>query len=224
MLPVAQLYTRDVPVIRPPGQADLLQVLWCPFDHPDPKTVVLWRSAAAVTDVLTEPPEPPAVQDRGYVPEPCLLNPEQVTEYPDSMELSGDLQELVEEWCRQQLESAGADPDDPYEPPPEDLYRKELATAPGWKAGGWPSWGLTDPVRQSCPVCGTEMTPLLTIASVEWDDSTRNWIPYEDQERAASSTYPDSRHPTMIQIGDNYDLQIYACPASPEHPHTEQVQ
>src|SRR5438067_6270593 len=34
MLPVVQLYVRDIPLLRPPRQADLLQVLWCPFDHP----------------------------------------------------------------------------------------------------------------------------------------------------------------------------------------------
>ncbi|GHD78066.1 hypothetical protein GCM10010317_096810 [Streptomyces mirabilis] len=36
MLPVAQLYVRDIPLLRPPGrsEADLLQVLWCPIDHP----------------------------------------------------------------------------------------------------------------------------------------------------------------------------------------------
>jgi hypothetical protein len=33
MLPVAQLYVRDVPGLRPPAGADLVQVLWCPFDH-----------------------------------------------------------------------------------------------------------------------------------------------------------------------------------------------
>ncbi|WP_433207977.1 hypothetical protein ACQP1G_22995 [Nocardia sp. CA-107356] len=33
MLPVAQLFVRDVPGLRPPAGADLLQVLWCPLDH-----------------------------------------------------------------------------------------------------------------------------------------------------------------------------------------------
>ncbi|MFI6421832.1 hypothetical protein ACIBG6_31030 [Streptomyces sp. NPDC050842] len=33
MLPVSQLYLRDVPLLRPPGQADLLQVLWCPYEY-----------------------------------------------------------------------------------------------------------------------------------------------------------------------------------------------
>ncbi|MFG2133160.1 hypothetical protein ACGFNV_36040 [Streptomyces sp. NPDC048751] len=74
-LPVAQLYLRDIPLLRPPGQADLLQVLWCPYDHdPDykPSTALFWRSAAEVVDILATPPEPYEVNCEGYVPEPCV--------------------------------------------------------------------------------------------------------------------------------------------------------
>jgi hypothetical protein len=225
MLPVAQLYTRDIPRLPPPEEADVLQVLWCPFDHellPYPKTALYWRTAADVTDVLTEPPGPAVAEDGRYVPEPCLLDPERVTEYPNFLELSKDLRGQVRQWCRQQ--SPGADVDNPFEPPLEDFYQKELSTAPGWKVGGWPTWGLTDPNRQYCPACGTEMTPLLTIASVEWDSSTRSWIPYEDQDHAAPDAYPDLSQPTMIRINDNNQLQLYACPAFPDHPHTAVVQ
>jgi len=35
MVPVAQLYRRDVPDFVGPDGADLLQVLWCPLDHPE---------------------------------------------------------------------------------------------------------------------------------------------------------------------------------------------
>ena len=65
MLPVAQLYVRDVPDLSPPEGKDLLQVLWCPFDHPImPRTLLFWRSAAAVTDILDTPPEPPDDEQR----------------------------------------------------------------------------------------------------------------------------------------------------------------
>ena len=226
MLPIAQLYVRDIPLLRPPGQADLLQVLWCPFDHglkPYPKPALYWRTAATVTDIRTDPPEPPVVQFEGYLPDPCLLHPEEVTEYPDSMELTQDLQEQVRHWCRQQT---GAFTDSPSEPPAEDFYRKELAIAPGWKVGGWPGWGPTDPSAQSCPACGTRMVPLLTIASSEWDLSSRSWIPYEDQAHADAVYVGTSRPqlPSMIQIADMNRLQFYACPASPDHPYTERVQ
>lgn len=99
LLPLAQLYVRDVPSLRPHARAgtDLLQVLWCPFDHPPedcmPETALFWRSAASVTDVLTAPPESALVEWEEYVAEPCLLSPEQITEYPDSMEPGEELRE-----------------------------------------------------------------------------------------------------------------------------------
>jgi hypothetical protein len=149
MLPVAQLYVRDVPGLCAPAGADLLQVLWCPFDHhPDeymPKTALFWRSAVAVTDILTAPPEPSGVQFVGYVSEPCLLDPEQVTEYPAPLELDDDLREQVEMWCIRR--STGVEPDiedyrDAAYEEEASLYFNELCIAPGWKVGGWIHWGL----------------------------------------------------------------------------------
>ncbi|MGD1224939.1 hypothetical protein AB9Q10_41705 [Streptomyces krungchingensis] len=65
---MAQLHLRDIPLLRPPGQADLLQVLWCPYDHDPnhkPSTALFWRSAAEVRDVLATPPEPYEVNWEG---------------------------------------------------------------------------------------------------------------------------------------------------------------
>ncbi|MER5867539.1 hypothetical protein [Kitasatospora sp. NPDC002040] len=30
--------------------------------------------------------------------------------------------------------------------------------------------------------------------------------------------------PTGVTIGDGYNLQLYACPVAPQHPHTASVQ
>ncbi|MEV5315787.1 hypothetical protein [Streptomyces sp. NPDC052610] len=195
MLPVAQLYVRDVPDLHAPAGADLLQVLWCPFDHPImPRTALFWRSAATVTDILTTPPEPPAVQFDGYLPEPCLLKPEQITEYPNPMELSKELREPLGDWNTWQ--AADADVDSSYAPHPESFYRDNLSVAPGWKVGGWASWGPTDPNPQFCLTCESKMVPLLTIATFEWDDSKRSWIPDENQARTRASstdTHPEGQ-------------------------------
>ncbi|AEW92466.1 MULTISPECIES: hypothetical protein [Streptomycetaceae] len=227
MLPVAQLYVRDVPLPVVPEGADLLQVLWCPFDHlpePRPRTALFWRSAATVTEVLTAPPQSAAVQSEDYVPEPCLLDPEQVTEYPHPMELSTQLRARLDDWATWQ--SAGAAPDSSYELAPGEFYLDELSLAPGWKTGGWSRWGLTDPVPRLCAVCDAELTPLLTIASDEWDASTGSWIPYEDQAAAASTAPAHSlaHRPTMITVGSGYSLQIHVCPVSSDHPHKELIQ
>ncbi|MCX5077824.1 hypothetical protein OG321_35805 [Streptomyces sp. NBC_00424] len=226
MLPVAQLYVRDVPSLCPPGQseADLLQVLWCPFDHPaHPRTALFWRTEATVADVLEAPPEPPAVQFSSYVPEPCLLTPEQVTEYPNHMELSEELQQQLEDWSRWQ--AAGAAVDNSYEVAPEEFYTDVLSLAPGWKIGGWTRWGLTDPVPRACSVCGAEAKPLLTIATTEWAADGESWIPEEDQAdppQQLPGTPPGNF--TGLEVARGYDLQLHTCPVAANHPHIELIQ
>ncbi|MBC9715077.1 hypothetical protein H9Y04_21225 [Streptomyces sp. TRM66268-LWL] len=228
LLPVAQLYVRDVPLLRPPGQADVLQVLWCPYDHePEakPSAALIWRCAAEVGDVLAVPPEPyEADWGASYVPEPCVLAPEQITEYPNTFDLSPELRTLVEDWSRWQAADAGLDSS--YEEWPHEFYDAELADAPGWKVGGWPPWGRTDSNPRYCSVCDAPMAPLLAIASSEWDGESGSWIPYEDQGVASAGRFGawDPAAPTGIQVGSADTMQLYVCPASPEHPHTDLIQ
>ncbi|WP_405533123.1 hypothetical protein OG592_38265 [Streptomyces avidinii] len=224
MLPVAQLYVRDIPLLRPPGQADLLQVLWCPFEHePDykPPTALFWRSSAEVTDIRAAPSGPSAVEYDGYVPKPCVLAPEQITEYPNHLQLSKELQQQLEDWSRWQ--AAGSGIDSSYAPHPKSFYRSELSVAPGWKVGGWPQWGFTDPVARFCIACGAGMDPLLTIASSEWDRRSHGWVPYEDQGLAALDDAAAS-NPPGVEVSRSNRLQLYACPESPDHPHTDLIQ
>lgn len=228
MLPVAQLYLRDIPLLRPPGQADLLQVLWCPYDHePDckPATALFWRSAATVVDILATPPEPYEANYPGYVPEPCLLAPEDITEYPNSLDLSPQMRLAVADWSRWQ--AAGVGVDGSYADYPAEFYDNHLADAPGWKVGGWPPWGRTDPYRRHCAVCDAQMVPLLTIASFEWDGGSRGWAPYEDQDAAFAAGHragQDPAQPTKVEVGSTDNMQLYVCPTSPEHPHTDLIQ
>lgn len=226
MLAVAQLYVRELPVLRPPEGADLLQVLWCPFDHPAenmPRTELFWRSATTVGELLTTPPEPSAIQYDDYLPEPCLLSPEQITEYPLAVELDQDLRAQVQAWSARQ--KSGAEPGSAYDGAEHAYYDRELSVAPGWKAGGWAPWSFTDPAPRHCRVCGSRMEPMLTIASKERYADVDSWTPYEDRAAAArDAEYPDQARPTMITIGDGYNQQIYACPVAPEHPHTALVQ
>ncbi|MFJ7900703.1 hypothetical protein ACIQ6V_09445 [Streptomyces sp. NPDC096198] len=225
MLPVAQLYTRDIPSLRPPGHADadLLQVLWCPFDHPDhPRTALFWRSAAAVTDVLGAPPEPPAVQFADYVPEPCLFSPEEVTEYPNFLELSKESQAELADWSRWQ--PAGAAVDSAYAVAPQEFYKDSLSVSPGWKAGGWTRWGLTDPMPRVCSACGTGMDPLLTMATTEWNRGSNSWAPEGDQARDPLPPGVPPANYTRLILARGYDLQLHVCPVSLDHPHLELVQ
>nr|WSX50502.1 hypothetical protein OG409_17035 [Streptomyces sp. NBC_00974] len=81
MVPVAQLYRRDVPGEWWPEGADLMQVLWCPNEHWEarspqaegaPTVEVRWRIAAEVL----EPVDGPVFGGRfeeGLLPRPCTV-------------------------------------------------------------------------------------------------------------------------------------------------------
>lgn len=222
MLPVAQLYARDVPGLNPPEGADLLQVLWCPNEHGDclPKTALFWRSAAAISDVLVDPPESAECQE-DLVPEPCMIDPEQVIEYPNSGELEGELRQRVDRWTMDQIpgvEFGGLEDDDqPYDP---------LCLAPGWKIGGWIDWNMQDPYPTPCPTCGTPTEPLLTIASTEWAFDIHHWIPFEDQAANISwgAVQGSPSMPTQICVSDANNQIIRICSTSHEHPHIQMMQ
>lgn len=220
LLPIAQLYARDVPGLPCPEGADLLQVLWCPLGHDDglPAARLVWRSSEAVGPMLADPPEPADVDPSGsYVPEPCLVHPEPVTEHPAWQELDGDLRERVRAWN-----------DRAYPPAPqggpdagrrEVSYQFDLSLAPGWKVGGWAPWSFTDAWPMTCETCAAPMNPLLTIASTEWDGASGSWIPAGDGAPA-----PGGAEPTRVSIGRGYNMQISTCSAAPEHPPRQNMQ
>jgi hypothetical protein len=223
MVPLAQLYVRDVPGVRPPEGADLLQVLWCPLEHDSagglPTTALFWRTAAAVADVLTDPPEPDYFEP-DLVPEPCTIHPEQVIEYPNRAELEEELERQVSEWALAQI--PGSEYGLEYGANPYDL----LCIAPGLKIGGYVDWGMTDPYPNPCPTCGAETEPLLTIASQEWGSHNPLWVPYEDwaADVAWGNVQGGPNNPMRISISDANDQIIRVCTASHEHPHVQMMQ
>jgi hypothetical protein len=209
LIPVAQLYASDVPDLPRPEGTDLLQVLWCPFDHePDymPRTMLRWRSAADVAGPIAVPPRPSVVGDDEYVPQPCLLHPETVTEYPAPPALPRGLRERILGWQRGQ----------------EVVYQYALAVAPGWKVGGHASWSFSDPSPMYCGECGSVVRPLLTLDSCEWAAGSVSWRPIEDME-VGNPRYPGIDGP-MTKIGRSYTMQIYICASSYAHPHLQNMQ
>ncbi len=138
----------------------MLQVLWCPLDH-DPEWMpaarVLWRSSALVDALLTDPPLPSDVTNYGeYVPEPCVLHPETVTEYPAPLELERGLVERIEDWCEREFTGTN-----PRYRDARAYYQYELSVVPGWKVGGWGPWSFSDPAVVRCTACESVMSPLL---------------------------------------------------------------
>jgi hypothetical protein len=210
LLPVLQVYARDVPSLpRPPG-TDLLQVLWCSFEHGEdcmPGVQLRWRSAETVGAVRKAPP-PVVVSEDEALPEPCLLHPETVVEYPAPHELGEDLRRRIHSW---------------EEGRPFD-YHSDLAVAPGWKLGGWGNWSFRDPWPILCQDCGSAMRPFLTVDSSEWDGGTGSWCPQEEPPPSERPLYPHSHEPTMISIGRGYTMQVYLCPESFDHPPQQVMQ
>ncbi|MGW2271167.1 hypothetical protein [Streptomyces yangpuensis] len=235
LLAVAQLYARDVPDLAAgPDGCDLLQVLWCPFDLHGPTghgmhVRLRWRRSAEVREVLAPQPEPARVGFDGYVPAPCVLHPEQVTEYPYIESLTGELGERVEEWEDAQEEAA-------YEAEDEDgdgdfaspSYQSDLSVAPGWKAGGHAAWNVTGPGSMDCHGCGHGMRLLLTVDSYEWRSDSESWRPLPTGAAGAAGVEAgagdEANRPTGVAVGNFGKLNVFACPHDPAHPHRLSVQ
>ncbi|MET7289911.1 hypothetical protein [Streptomyces sp. NPDC005573] len=237
LIGVAQLYSRDVPDLPAgPDGCDLLQVFWCPFDAHGPSGYGMlldlrWRRSAEVTDVMTRPPWPEVVGFDGYVPEPCVLHPEQVATYQYAGLLPEELGARIDDWdaaqeeAREELEEAGQ-PDEADGPAAEDAprlpacYQYDLSIPPGWRAGGFASWHVTDPYPMDCPTCSAPMHLLLTVDSSEWDGGSGSWRPLEEQ---GLPPHPFAT-PTEVTVGRWGELNIFACPEEPAHPHRWSIQ
>jgi hypothetical protein len=207
LIPVAQLYYQDVPGLPFADRYDLLQILWCPRDHPDtetpynPEFQLRWRRTSAINGLLLDPPRP-AVASSSYVPNTCVVQPETVTEYPQTLLLPEPLRELVSIW----EERTG------------NAYTWDAALAPGWKTmGHGGSWGIYDPYPMLCE-CGTEQLPLFTADSGEFDGGTQSWQPIEE-----AGTGWALADPVEVVIGRGYTLQLYYCPESEQHANRAEM-
>ncbi|MFC1400606.1 MULTISPECIES: hypothetical protein [Streptacidiphilus] len=205
MLPVLQVFRKDVPALGFPEGADLLQVLWCPFDaHGEGLAIdlrLVWRDSAMISAPMVEAPELKVVGRAGYVPDVCVLHPEEVVEHQSFELLPNAIQNALEEWEDWESEEA------PH-------YQYDLSVAPGWKVGGFASWHLTGPQEMVCG-CGAPMRLLLTVDTKEWDNGSLSWMPFEDAEL---STYGLST-PTRVVVGRAGSLRVFVCSKDVKHPH-----
>ena len=159
------------------------------------------RRSSDVAEVLTEQPEPVVVGRAEYVPNPCVLHPEQVTEHQWGDLLPYAIRERLDEWEDWEDEDAVS-------------YQFDLSVPPGWKVGGFAPWPVTGPQDVVCG-CGQRMEPLLTIDSREWDRGTRSWVPVEDRDVADTA----ANTPTGVVVGRNGRLMIFVCLEDWSHPH-----
>lgn len=217
LVAIAQLHAGDIPTVRFPSGTDLLQVLWCPTTHQDlpgqpryfggPSVLLVWRRASDVSSVpVIVPPQPRDTHD-AYLPTPCVLHPEQVTECQYADLLPDALCERLDAQDERWLEET------------DFHYQYDLSIAPGCKAGGWASWHLTDPASVNCR-CGASMDLLLSFDSSEWDGGSKSWRPVEDSE----ANEVGACGPTGLTPGRWGALRIFICPIDPTHPHLLDIQ
>lgn len=213
LIPVFQLRADDIAELDFPPHCDLIQLLWCPNDHPTaeplyyPTPRLYWRNSADIQDVLVDMPSP-TVFDNNYCPNPCIIDCERVLEYPDIFELSETFIEQMDALQEVQNAIQGTDQEDTF----ATLYQYHLSIASGWKVGGFPHW-LQDPDVPTCS-CGNPMEYLLTISSAEFDGGTwQRWLAQEDrhvwggpyEERCAAQCAPD------IMLGDMGSMNVFIC-------------
>jgi hypothetical protein len=214
LVPVLQLFAAHVPALPFPPGKDLLQLLWCPYDHEPhyaPRSELHWRAGSADGALLADPPRPVGAPDN-YLPVPCVLHPERIVEYPQ-WDLPQELGDALQERFDRLEEESGLS------------YWYELSAAPGIKVGGYPGW-TQEPDWPICDGCGLRMDHLLTIESAEFDGgSASTWLPEED--RPAAGTIFDlpfeQRHaiqcPPDLMIGDMGGVYIFICPRCPGQPY-----
>ncbi|MFF8956209.1 hypothetical protein [Streptomyces sp. NPDC014894] len=158
MVPVVQLFARDVPELRFPEGKDVLQLLWCTLIHTEEPCTVLpvlhWRaeSETLAAGVLRDIPEPAEGEYEGdFTPRPpCALSPVVVDDYPN-----WDRPEALRPRIAAAEEEFG-------------FFYTELACVLESKAGGYPAW-TQPPDWPSCDR-GHRMEHLLSVTGDEHVD------------------------------------------------------
>ncbi len=156
MVGIAQLFARDIPDLACPQGTDMLQVLWCPNEHElddgwSPLVVLRWRDSAGLTEVFKGPPAPHAVDEGShYLPKPCTVHPERVTDLP--------WRDFDED-------------EDEHEDHEDEDDEDDIVIASGWKVGGHARWNVTDELPTDCYGCGGPTELLLTIDSVDTNET-----------------------------------------------------
>ncbi|MGJ5829784.1 DUF1963 domain-containing protein [Streptomyces ossamyceticus] len=159
MVPVAQLFARDVPEFSFPEGMDVLQLVWCPLIHPRDQACaalpkLYWHSEADVlaTGVLRNIPTPlEGEYEEEFMPSPCTVFPTPAVEYPN-WDLPQELGQILQPRIEELEERFG-------------MEYTRFACALQNKVGGYPAWNQPP----DWPVCerGHRMEHLLSITPEE---------------------------------------------------------
>ncbi|MFB8396714.1 hypothetical protein [Streptomyces yangpuensis] len=218
MVPVAQLYARDVPGLVFPAGTDLLQLLWCPLVHEDDQYAanpsLHWRSAAlTAADVAAGEPPRPHTAEEDYLPRPCTLSPTPAVEYPN-WDMPKGLGALLEERFEALEEERG-------------FCHFDVATTQQSKIGGYPAW-TQGPDWPDCAGCGARMEHLLSVTGTE--PGGGRWLPLDDrdphQDPAEVPSWRAQADPAALAafghgmaLGDLGGMYFFVCRTCPDTPY-----
>ncbi|MGW9070797.1 hypothetical protein ACWGQT_15310 [Streptomyces yangpuensis] len=218
MVPVAQLYARDVPGLVFPAGTDLLQLLWCPLVHEDDQYAanpsLHWRSAAlTAADVAAGEPPRPHTAEEDYLPRPCTLSPTPAVEYPN-WDMPKGLGALLEERFEALDEERG-------------FCHFDVATTQQSKIGGYPAW-TQGPDWPDCAGCGARMERLLSVTGTE--PGGGRWLPLDDrdphQDPAEVPSWRAQADPAALAafghgmaLGDLGGMYFFVCRTCPDTPY-----
>ncbi|MFB7255969.1 hypothetical protein [Streptomyces nojiriensis] len=218
MVPVVQLYARDVPGLVFPAGTDLLQILWCPLVHDEAPYAAAprlhWRSTGPTAARATSGEAPrPHTADEEFLPRPCTVSPTPAVEYPNQ-DLPDGLGELLDERFEALREERG-------------YGYFDVATTQQSKVGGYPGW-TQQPDWPGCAGCGTRMEHLLSVTASE--PGAGRWLPLDDrdprQEGAATPSWRAEADPDALDgfghgmdMGDLGGMYFFVCRRCPDTPY-----
>lgn len=157
-IPILQIRSEDIPLMRFPVNANIFQLLWCPRYHIEnysPICRAIWRNETDIQNQLKTFPKA-SYPDIELTPSPSIVFLQEVTEYPNYWALSEEEKDLLKD-------EKG------------EFYWKNLSPNEGIKVGGHPNW-IQDPETPVCD-CSKEMEHLLTIGSDIFEDYPNHKAP-----------------------------------------------
>lgn len=213
--PALQLRKKDVPrIVKFKGTSDLMQVLWCPFDHEPSYCVapkIYWRREKSVKEPIEDYPR--GEGESWYIPKPCVVIPERVKEYPDSAELPGNgYAQITSDLFLQQANKIKLAPIGNWGVyHDEGAYQCYLSNSQCTKVGGYPSW-VQHPGGPDCSQCGAAMEHLLSFGSWEYDGGMwGRWLPIEDRDLLEHRSTEDPAAAPDWMFGDAGQLYVFVC-------------
>ena len=229
LVALVQLFRRDLPadLALPawmfPGSSDLLQILWCPNEHGGtslPAAHLVWRNTDTLSDTSARVPELGIIDLDDAIPVPCVLHPEVISELPPLNFAGSDARErdLMPPLLPAQLNDRLRAWRHPAEPELREGWPHywALATAPGWKLGGWADYASYPARYARCP-CSAQTRLVADLMSAEGLDGW--WQPNEPPDFPWNGAPRDwSLHePTQVRIGRDGFQALFGCTADPDH-------